>query len=147
MSVKLAVKVEGVEELQRRLNRVKPETNPQWVSRALVKCALLIQAEIQENQLIRGSDDPLARAHPKRLTSRTGRLRDSIAVDRSGLPDSILIGSNVVYGAIHEFGGAAGRNLAATLPARPYMQPGLEAVANQLDGIFQREVDREIAKS
>lgn len=32
-----------------------------------------------------------------------------------------LIGTNVVYAAIHQFGGFAGRNLRTQIPARPYI--------------------------
>ena len=49
----------------------------------------------------------------------SGRLRDSIthAVE----PGRVVIGSNLVYAAIHQLGGEAGRNHAVTLPARPYL--------------------------
>lgn len=35
--------------------------------------------------------------------------------------NTIVIGTNKVYGAIHHFGGETGRNHAVTLPARPWM--------------------------
>lgn len=38
----------------------------------------------------------------------------------------IEYGSKVVYAAIHEYGGKAGRNLAVTIPKRPYLLPALE---------------------
>jgi len=49
----------------------------------------------------------------------SGRLRDSIthAVE----PGRAVIGSNLVYAAIHQLGGEAGRNRSVTLPARPYL--------------------------
>lgn len=34
---------------------------------------------------------------------------------------SVTIGTNLVYGAIHHFGGQAGRNKSVTLPARPWL--------------------------
>ena len=48
-----------------------------------------------------------------------GRLIGSIhpASDRS----SARVGTNLVYGAIHQFGGEAGRGHATTIPARPYL--------------------------
>ena len=39
---------------------------------------------------------------------------------RAGL-DSVEIGSNLVYAAIHNFGGQAGRNRSVTIPGRPYL--------------------------
>ena len=35
--------------------------------------------------------------------------------------DSVEVGSNLDYAAIHQMGGKAGRNHAVTLPARPYL--------------------------
>lgn len=36
--------------------------------------------------------------------------------------DSALVGTNVIYAAIHQFGGKAGRGLSVTIPARPFLQ-------------------------
>lgn len=35
-------------------------------------------------------------------------------------------GSSIVYAAIHEFGGTAGKGGSAVIPARPYFGPGIE---------------------
>lgn len=49
----------------------------------------------------------------------TARLRQSITHRVSG--DAVEVGTNVVYGAIHQFGGRAGRGRSVMLPARPYL--------------------------
>jgi len=49
----------------------------------------------------------------------TGRLRDSIGYEVTG--DELSIGTNVIYAAIHQGGGKAGRNLATILPARAFL--------------------------
>ena len=49
----------------------------------------------------------------------TGRLRDSIT--RQATRDSVVVGTNVIYAAIHQFGGKTGRGLAVDMPARPYL--------------------------
>ncbi len=49
----------------------------------------------------------------------SGRLRDSITHYPSR--DQVVVGSNVVYAAIHQLGGRAGRGGAAKIPARPYL--------------------------
>lgn len=36
-------------------------------------------------------------------------------------PTRVLIGTNMVYAAIHQFGGETGRNHAAVMPARPFL--------------------------
>lgn len=48
-----------------------------------------------------------------------GRLRDNMVemYDR----DTALVGTNVVYAPIHQFGGMAGRNRKVRIPARPYL--------------------------
>lgn len=52
------------------------------------------------------------------LTDST-RLRNSIYYIASG--SGVIVGTNVVYAAIHQFGGRAGRGLKVTIPARPYL--------------------------
>ncbi len=56
----------------------------------------------------------------KTLTD-TGRLRGSIAHTVTDGGRAVEVGSNVVYAAIHQFGGRAGRDRRVTLPARPYL--------------------------
>jgi phage virion morphogenesis protein len=53
------------------------------------------------------------------LLRERGRLIGSIhpASDRT----SARVGTNLVYGAIHQFGGQAGRGHATKIPARPYL--------------------------
>ncbi len=48
----------------------------------------------------------------------TGRLRDSI--NSKAFANRAEIGTNVVYAAIHQFGGKAGRGKKVTIPARPF---------------------------
>jgi len=59
----------------------------------------------------------------KKILGASGRLRRSItratAVRARG--DGVVVGTNVVYAAIHQFGGQAGRGRKVTLPARPYL--------------------------
>ena len=51
----------------------------------------------------------------------TGRLRTSIAHTVADGGRAVGVGSNVLYAAIHQFGGRAGRGRKAKLPARPYL--------------------------
>ena len=49
-----------------------------------------------------------------------GHLRDSITHDVDG--DSVSVGSNLAYAAIHQYGGEAGRRGArVSIPARPFL--------------------------
>ena len=51
----------------------------------------------------------------------TGRLRGSIAHTVTDGGHAVEVGSNVLYAAIHQFGGRAGRGRRVTLPARAYL--------------------------
>jgi len=67
----------------------------------------------------------------------SGRLQDSI-VHEAG-PKHVAIGTNVIYAAIHQFGGQAGRGLAATIPARPYLGVSAEDEA-EINRIFSARI-------
>jgi phage gpG-like protein len=58
---------------------------------------------------------------PKRKDS--GNILD-IKTTKEGL--TMRYGSSIVYAAIHEFGGKAGKNGSAVIPARPYFGPAIE---------------------
>jgi phage virion morphogenesis protein len=61
-----------------------------------------------------------ARAMMGRLIlTNTGRLRRSITAEPGA--NSLAVGTNVVYAAIHQFGGMAGRGRKVRIPARPYL--------------------------
>lgn len=47
---------------------------------------------------------------------KTGRLQGSVSTEYD--PRTAMIGTNTVYGAIHQFGGKTGRNESVELPAR-----------------------------
>ncbi len=49
----------------------------------------------------------------------TGRLRDSI--NSKAFANRAEVGTNVIYAAIHQFGGKAGRGKKVTIPARPFL--------------------------
>lgn len=51
--------------------------------------------------------------------SITGRLRRSFSVHATG--SRATVGTNVIYAAIHQMGGKAGKGHKATIPARPFL--------------------------
>lgn len=69
----------------------------------------------------------------------TGRLRGSFGYDATDR--QVEIGSNVVYAAIHQFGGVAGRGHGVTLPARPFMPTRVDQI-DDLDTIMNRFLER-----
>lgn len=75
-----------------------------------------------------------ARMGNLRILFREGHLRNSITfrASRTG----VEIGTNLAYGAIHQFGGKAGRGKTVSIPARPYL--GLSAADEQMiEGLAQ----------
>lgn len=49
----------------------------------------------------------------------TGQLKGSIVYEASS--DMVIVGTNKIYAAIHQFGGPAGKNHSVTIEARPYL--------------------------
>ena len=60
-------------------------------------------------------------AEGNRTLTDTGRLRRSIAHVVGDGGHTVEVGSNVVYAAIHQLGGRAGKGRQARIPARPYL--------------------------
>ena len=131
MAVSISVRID-IREAQRQLERLQLDHGAGLaaVNRALDRMAFLVQEDAAANQIIRGGKGP---PHPTRLTSRTGTLRRSIRVNRSGLERAI--GTDLVYGIVHELGGRYH-------PRRAYLAPALEAVAPRFEEILAGEIQR-----
>ena len=136
MAVALSISVQGLDELHERLDRIMPSKNSAWVARALVKAALRVQEISAKEKILRGGKGPPV---PGILTSRTGTLRRSIRVNRSPLPWAVEVGTDLVYGAVHETGGKFH-------PPRPFLGPGLEDASRDFDRIFAKEWAKEMPK-
>jgi phage gpG-like protein len=134
MAVSLSISVQGAEDLHERLNRINPKTNPAWVRRSMLKSGLRVQEIASKEKILRGGKGPPVLGI---LTSRTGTLRRSIRVNRSPLPWAVEIGTDLIYGAVHESGGKYH-------PARPFLKPALEDVSRELSGIFAKEWAKEL---
>lgn len=57
---------------------------------------------------------------PGKVLQRRGNLARSIT--RHADAESAMVGTNLVYAAIHNFGGKAGRGRKVEIPARPYLE-------------------------
>ncbi|TEB09145.1 phage virion morphogenesis protein [Pelotomaculum propionicicum] len=73
-----------------------------------------------------------ARENEPRLSARSIRIMETAAIlkDRGRLvrsirskarSDVVAVGTNLIYAAIHQFGGPAGRGRKVEIPARPYL--------------------------
>ncbi len=64
--------------------------------------------------------EPISRKLRKgKVLINTGRLMKSIK--SKAFSDRVEVGTNVIYSAIHQFGGKAGRRGQITIPARPFL--------------------------
>lgn len=81
----------------------------------------LAQSTIRQKLKNGGTLLPLTGASRRSFGARTGggNLRRSITFNASR--NKLVIGTSIVYGAIHQYGGRAGRNHSANIPARPYL--------------------------
>lgn len=105
MADRLTAKLVGTAELKRALDRLDPSQQGQAMGKALVESASLV-GRIASREKIK----PGGTGKPKRgkLTSRTGTLRGSIAVgfvSFQGDISFITVGTDLIYGAVHENGG------------------------------------------
>ena len=169
MSVTIETNVVGVKEVVGALQRANPKKNTLWVGRALKESASLVQARARSRYIKRGgriktgsksfSDSP---ALPNQLTSRSGRLRDSIRVDYRKQSQSVGIGTHVVYGRIHELGGSIritpkmrrvlhakgihprSSTTVVRMPKRPYLAPALRDASREIPSIFIRAWERAV---
>lgn len=136
--------------LKRALAALRQPALREVFRRALLRSAFKVQ-EISTRQKIRaggvvgtGKSRMNLPPLPDRLTSRTGTLRRSIAVDRSALPFEVSIGSDLVYAAVHETGGLVHRRSGtARYPARPFLGPALEDASAYFDDYLERELRAE----
>lgn len=133
------------------LAKLEAVASPRVRIKALNEAAFLLAKIAAEEKILRGgrffgaggklTDSP---PHPTKLTSRSGRLRGSLhprqAIDRSGLPKYIEVGTDVKYAAQHELG-------LAPYPPRPFLKPAAEDVSKELPRIFEKWLTREIDRS
>ena len=145
----MKIELLGGDEFAERLAKLKPATNRRILVRSLTESAMAVARNAADVQIKRGgrvavgstmtSSPPLR----DRLTSRSGRLRGSLAganyrggLRTGGLPRYIEVGTRVVYAAVHEFG-------RGPFPVRAFLGPALEAVAKTFRQIFDRNWRRE----
>jgi len=85
-----------------------------------------------------------AAPHPSRLTSRSGELRRSLGaensgrgVDDSGVPQYIDVGTDLVYGPVHELG-------LRGYPRRAFLAPAYNAVSPRFQALLYNALKREL---
>jgi len=132
MPVAMHANVTGAREWLRALNRLSPKEHQEITARSLVECGLLVQRNAAMKQIMGGGQKAKGvhlKPHPTRLTSRTGTLRRSISTNRQPLPLAVEVGTDLIYGRVHELG--LGR-----FPKRAFLAPAVEAEEDKFPRIF-----------
>lgn len=96
---------------QSQLNKLREKLNPAHFQKAIDIALKRIGFEVERGAKI---DAPY----------KTGNLRRSIRSEQS--KTDVTTGTNLVYAAIHEFGGNTGRGHRVRIQARPYLTPQLK---------------------
>jgi len=107
--------------------------------RSALPCIALLSMSLARQRRMRrqaaAARNPLR--GPKTLRRQEGTLVQSIQVDQPSWRE-VLVGTNVVYSAVHEFG-------FGNIPARPYMGPALDESQDLIEQIVGRAIDAAIS--
>lgn len=129
MAVSLRLEVRGQQRLEAGLARLRQPQLDAVLGAGLLGAGRVLQRAVQTGQL-RG----------QALPRITGELHDSIELDRSRLPRSVLVGSALRQAGALEYGWAA-----KNIPAFRYFERAVDAVGNRLAEPFLDAVDEALA--
>ena len=121
-----AVKIKGLEEVFSMLNELhKRSTKLEPIAKEIGNM-ILNETELSfENQKSPfGKKWKPNKTKPKnnpnkQILIKEGMLKRSFTIIASD--NEVSVGTNIIYAAIHQFGGKAGRGKKVTIPARPFM--------------------------
>lgn len=76
---------------------------------------------------------------PGNLKVKSGRLRGSIKQSVKEMKDKFVgtIGTNVIYGPVHEFG-------LGKYPPRPFIKPAIDENVDMINRLIQRSINRKV---
>ncbi len=86
-----------------------------------------VRASVLKNFMAGGRPSGWAPLAPATLKKKRGgsilREKNHLmnSINATPVGNAVLVGTNRIYGAIHQFGGRAGRGGSAKIPARPYL--------------------------
>ena len=118
------VKIEGIEGLKKTPDEIR-----KGLDEGFKLARLFTEGESKKN----------FRGHALgELYTRSGHLKRSIYSKSEIL--GFIVGSKVDYASIHHFGGKAGRNRSVTIPARPFIKPDTDKIADFLVKGLDKEI-------
>ena len=127
MSFEIEVKLQDnitkkLNEFQKNLNNLTPLFNQ--IGYTLID---IVEENFETESFLGKKWTPLSKSTKKqkskkgykKILQNRGHLAESIDFEAS--KDKLILGTNVEYAAIHQFGGEAGKNHSAKIPARPFL--------------------------
>jgi phage gpG-like protein len=170
VAVSYTAEVIGDKKWLATLAKLSPEKHAEILVESMLDSAKIVLENARRKQIIPGGRIRSGGGftdrtpHPKRLTSRSGVLRDSISFEWHRRPFSIDVGTDKKYGAVHELGysgpvtikehqrritQAFGKKISpqsitvhahsrikVTYPKRPFLEPAIKAESKNFPKIF-----------
>lgn len=114
----IEVRIDNISEIQNQLKRLEDGVENRYL--LMRRLSETMHTAVKLNFRYSGRPEWLGLKYRagKPLTD-TGRLKDSFSTLSDN--DTALVGTNIVYAAIHNFGGMAGRNRKVRIPQREFL--------------------------
>lgn len=114
----IEVRIDNISEIQNQLKRLEDGVENRYL--LMRRLSETMHTAVKLNFRYAGRPEWLGLKYRagKPLTD-TGRLKDSFSTLSDN--DTALVGTNIVYAAIHNFGGMAGRNRKVRIPQREFL--------------------------
>lgn len=114
----IEVRIDNISEIQNQLKRLEDGVENRYL--LMRRLSETMHTAVKLNFRYAGRPKWLGLKYRagKPLTD-TGRLKDSFSTMYDN--DTALVGTNIIYAAIHNFGGQAGRNRKVTIPQREFL--------------------------
>lgn len=140
----IIIQVNGVEEITQTLRRIADKCANR--EDLMADIAETMRLAVDRNFEEEGRPAWLGLKYPNKsgkiLHGESGDLRSRISASSDN--NSAIVGSNMIYAAIHQFGGKAGRGRKVKIEARPFLvlTPQDEAdILQDIQDYFQRVLD------
>lgn len=114
----IEVRIDNISEIQNQLKRLEEGVENRYL--LMRRLSETMHTAVKLNFRYAGRPKWLGLKYRagKPLTD-TGRLKDSFSTMYDN--DTALVGTNIIYAAIHNFGGQAGRNRKVRIPQREFL--------------------------
>ena len=114
----IEVRIDNISEIQNQLKRLEDGVENRYL--LMRRLSETMHTAVKLNFRYAGRPEWLGLKYRagKPLTD-TGRLKDSFSTMYDN--DTALVGTNIIYAAIHNFGGQAGRNRKVRIPQREFL--------------------------